>query len=184
MNPTEEGIKILVALLPGFLFFKVLGIKSSLKKLEAHEYIVDALIVSLAIYALALLIGIDMSVVSWELIGIILGLTIILALVWSWILNNDWLAKLLSSGDTYLSAHASIFPINALDKFRGKWHLIRYKDGKEIVGIVRKYNHETHEALIENGRIVKRSGELSKDSAWYYVPAGDQIIYMRTLERS
>jgi hypothetical protein len=181
---SQESIKLLIALLPGFLFIKVVGLRCSIKNYEVHNYIVDSLIVSLVIYAIAELLGISISGVNWKPILLIFGLTIALALFWSVIINRDLIAKLLHPGDIHLSTHSSIFPVKAIEKFKGKWHLIRYSDGKQIVGIIREFNHETKEILIEKGRLVKKDGSLSPESAWYYSPSGDQIIYMRTLEEN
>ena len=182
MDLSQETIKIMISLLPGFLFIKVVSLRCSIKKYEVHNYIVDSLIVSLVIYAVASFIGITISSMDWKPIIKIFSLTIMLALIWSVIINRDWIANLLHPGDVQLSTHSSIFPVKGIDKFKGKWHLIRYSDGKEIVGIIREYNHETHEALIEKGHLVMKGGSLSPESAWYYSPSGDQIIYMRTLE--
>jgi len=184
MDISQETIKILIALLPGFLFIKVVSLRCSIKKYEVHNYVVDSLIVSLVIYAIAKLLGVSISGADWKSILIILTLTIALALLWSVVINRDWIAKILHPGDVQLSTHSSIFPVKAIDKFKGKWHLVRYSDGKEIVGIIREFNHETHEALIEKGRMVMKGGSLSPESAWYYSPSGDQIIYMRTLEEN
>ena len=184
MDISQETIKILIALLPGFLFIKVVSLRCAIKKYEIHNYIVDSLIISLIIYALANLFGISVSGAEWKPILLILALTIILAVLWSIVINRDWIAKLLHPGDIHLSTHSSIFPVKAIEKFKGKWHLIRYSDGKEIVGIIREYNHETHEALIERGRMVMKGGGLSPESAWYYSPSGNQIIYMRTIEEN
>ena len=184
MDISQETIKILIALLPGFLFIKVVSLRCAIKKYEVHNYVVDSLIVSLVIYAIANLFGIPVSGAEWHPILIILALTIILALLWAIVINRDWIAKILHPGDIYLSTHSSIFPVKAIEKFKGKWHLIRYSDSKEIVGIVREYNHETHEALVEKGRLVMKDGSLSPESAWYYFPSGDNITFIRTLEEN
>ncbi len=182
MDISQESITVLTFLLPGFLFIKVLSLRCSIEKYEVHHYVVDSLIASLVIYAIAKLFGVTISGTDWKPILSVLSLTIILALLWSVIINRDWIAKALHSGDARLSTHSSIFPVKAIEQFTGKWHLIRYSDGKEIVGIIREYNHETHETLIERGRLVLKSGALSPESAWYYSPSGEQIVYMRTLE--
>ncbi len=179
---SQESIKILIALLPGFLFIKVVGLRCSLKNYEVHNYIVDSLIVSLVIYAIATFFEISISGADWKAIFLIFTLTIVLALLWSVVINRDWIAKLLHPGEIHLSTHSSIFPVKAIEKFKGKWHLVRYSDGKEIVGIIREFNHETLEILIEKGRLVMKEGTLSPESAWYYSPSGDHIVYMRTLE--
>ena len=62
--------------------------------------------------------------------------------------------------------------------------MIRYSDGIEIVGIICEFNNETNEILIEKGYLVIKGGSLSPESAWYYSPPGDKIIYMRTLEEN
>jgi hypothetical protein len=182
MDISQETIKILISLLPGFLFIKIVSLRCAIRKYEAHDYIVDSLIASLIIYAIVKAFGVAISEVGWIQISIVLSFTFVLALIWSVIINRDWIAKLLHPGDIKLSTHSSIFPVKAIKKFKGKWHLIRFNDGKEIVGIVRTFNHETHETLIENGRIVMKGGKLSPDSAWYYSPSGEQITYMRTIE--
>lgn len=184
MDVSQETIKILVALLPGFLFIKIISLRCSIKKYEVHNYVVDSLIVSLIIYTIAKILGVPISGADWIPILIILTITIALAIFWSVIINRDWIAKILHPGDIQLSTHSSIFPVKGIDKFKGKWHLIRFSDGKEIIGIVREYNHVTHEALIEKGRMILKGGSLSPESAWYYSPSGDQIIYMRTLEEN
>jgi len=184
MDISQETIKMLISLLPGFLFIKVVSLRCSIKKYEVHNYIVDSLIASLVIYAIAKLFGVTISGADWKPILIILSLTITLALLWSVIINRDFIAKLLHPGDVQLSTHSSIFPVKAIENFKGKWHLIRYSDGKELVGIIREFNPETHEILIEKGRLVMKGGVLSPESAWYYSPSGDQIIYMRTLEEN
>ncbi|MCU7843325.1 MAG: hypothetical protein KZQ93_05750 [Candidatus Thiodiazotropha sp. (ex Monitilora ramsayi)] len=184
MDVSEETIKVMISLLPGFLFIKVVSLRSSIKKYEAHHYVVDALIASLVIYSVAKLLRIDTSGAEWEQIFYVLLLTVILGLVWSVVINRDWLSIILHPGDAKLSTHSSIFPVKAINEFTGKWHLIRFSNGKEIVGVLREFNHETHEALIENGRLILRDGKLSPDSAWYYSPSGEQIIYMRTIEEN
>ena len=184
MDISQETIKIMILLLPGFLFIKVVSLRCSIKQYEVHNYIVDSLIVSLVIYAIGSFLGITFTSMDWEPVIKILSLTTVLALIWSVIINRDWLAIILHPGDIQLSTHSSIFPVKAIDKFKGKWHLIRYSDGKEIVGIIREYNHETHETLIEKGHLVMKGGALSPETAWYYSPSGEQIIYMRTLEEN
>lgn len=190
MDASKEAVEVLTSLLPGFLFLKVVALRSSVSKYEAHHYFVDALIASLVIYSLvAFLDWTSTKVAGFQIMAsielrilITLVFTLVMALFWSVLINRDWLAKWLHRGDTRISTHAAIFPVKGIDKFKGKWHLIRFSDGKEIVGIVREYNQETHEALIERGRLVKTGGVLSSDQAWYYVPSGEQIVYMRTLE--
>jgi len=190
MDASKEAVEVLTSLLPGFLFLKVVAIRSSVSKYEAHRYIVDALIASLVVYSVvAFLDWASTHVAGFQIMASIelrilvtLVFTVGMALLWSVVINQDWLAKWLHRGDTRISTHAAIFPVKGIDKFKDKWHLIRFSDGKEIVGIVREYNHETHEALIENGRLVMTGGKLSPDQAWYYSPSGEQIVYMRTLE--
>lgn len=184
MDVSKETIEVLILLLPGFLFIKVVSLRCSLKKYEAHHYIVDALIASLVIYSMAKFLNIQVTSAGWKPIVYIFMLTIISALAWSVVINKDWVSKILHSGDYRLSTHSSIFPVKAIEKFKGKWHLVRFSDGKEIVGVLREFNQETHEALIENARMVMKGGKLSPDKAWYYSPSGEQIIYMRTLEEN
>ena len=111
MNISQETIKILIALLPGFLFIKVVGLRCSLKKYELHNYVIDSLLVSLVIYAIVKLFDIPISGADWLSIFIILALTIVLALIWSVIINRDWIAKILHPGDIHQSTHSSIFPV-------------------------------------------------------------------------
>lgn len=191
MDASKEAVEVLTSLLPGFLFLKVVALRSSVSKYEAHHYLVDALIASLVIYSMVAffdwvtsrMMGFQIMTSVELRIFVTLLLTIVMGLLWSVAINRDWLAKWLHRGDTRISTHAAIFPVKGIDKFKGKWHLIRFSDGKEIVGIVREYNHETHEALIEQGRLVMAGGVLSQEQAWYYSPSGDQIVYMRTLEQ-
>jgi len=182
MDISQETIKVLLFLLPGFLFIKVVSLRCSLREYEPLHYVVDSLMASLVIYAIASMFSVTSDYSSSGSIAIVIGITVTLAFIWSVILNRDWLAKLLHPGDTSLSTHSSIFPVKGIDKFKEKWHLIRFSDGKEIVGIIREYNHDTHEALVENGRIIHGKGKMSPDPAWYYIPSGDQIVYMRTIE--
>ena len=184
MDISQESIKLLISLLPGFLFIKIIALRCSINKQEVHEYIVDALIKSLVVYALANLFGISISGADWRSILKILGLTIILGLLWSIVINRDWIAKIMHLGNSRLSTHSSIFPIKGIKEFKGKYRLIRFSDGKEIVGILREYKHETHEALIEKGQMILSGGKLTPESAWYYSPSGEQIIYMRTIEKN
>ena len=106
MDISQETIKILISLLPGFLFIKVVSLRCSIKKYEVHNYIVDSLIVSLVIYAIAKLFGVTISGADWKPILIILSLTITLAFLWSVIINRDLIAKLLHPGDIQLSTHS------------------------------------------------------------------------------
>ena len=55
--------------------------------------------------------------------------------------------------------------------------------GKEIRGILREYDVESHEALIENGQLILAGGKTSA-SAWYYIPSGEHIEYIRTIEEN
>jgi hypothetical protein len=171
-------------LLPGFLFIKIISLRCSIREYEVHHYIVDSLLSSLVIYLIVSLIPIKIELSSGVSIALVIGVTILLSLICSVILNRDWLAKLLHPGDTHLSTHSSIFPVKGIKEFKGKWHLIRFSDGKEIVGVLREFNHDTHEALIEKARLIVGKGNLSSESAWYYVPSGEQIIYMRTIEEN
>ena len=152
MDASKEAVEILTSLLPGFLFLKVVALRSSVSKYEAHHYLVDALIASLVIYLLVAVLDWVSSqmlgfqiMVSVELrIFVTLLLTVVMGLLWSVAINQDWLAKWLNRGDTRISTHAAIFPVKGIEKFKGKWHLVRFADGKEIVGIVREYNHASH----------------------------------------
>ena len=74
MDYSQESIKILIALLPGFLFIKIVGLRCSINDYEAHNYIVDSLIASLVIYAIASLFGVSISGAGWLPIFIILSL--------------------------------------------------------------------------------------------------------------
>ncbi len=51
MDASKEAVEVLTSLLPGFLFLKVVALRSSVGKYEAHHYIVDAFIGSLVIYS-------------------------------------------------------------------------------------------------------------------------------------
>ncbi|ACF11593.1 hypothetical protein Cpar_1187 [Chlorobaculum parvum NCIB 8327] len=182
MDVSKETIEVLILLLPGFLFLKVVNLRCSLTKYEAHHYIVDALIASLVIYSMAKILNIQVTSTGWKPILSIFTLTIISALTWSEVINRDWISKILHSSDYRLSTHSSIFPVKAIDKFIGKWHLVKFSNGTEIVGVLREFNHKTHEALIEDARMVMKGGKLTPDKAWYYSPSGEQIIYIRTIE--
>lgn len=186
MDISQETIKTLIFLLPGFVFIKIFSFRCFIKTYQTFDYIIDSLIASIVIYAISEGISIILNIPSFLIIKIfvVLFITVLLSLIWSVIISNDWIAKVLHPGDVRLSTHSGIFPIKAIEKFKGKWHLIRYSNGKEIVGIIRELNHETNEMLIEKGRLVMKSGKLSKESAWYYSPAGDKVVYIRTLEEN
>jgi len=184
MDASEETVKILLFLLPGFIFIKIVQLRCSLKKYEPYQYIVDSLIASLIIYTIASGFSITPNNSTWQSITIIIIITIVLAIIWSLVLQKDLLSKILHPGETSISTHHSIYPVKAIEKFKRKWHLVRLSDGKEIVGIVREFNYDTKEMLIEKGRMILDEGKTSEDSAWYYIPSGDQVIYIRTIEKN
>lgn len=185
MDISQETIKVLIFLLPGFVFIKIFSFRCFIKTYQTFDYVVDSLIASIVIYAISnyFLTSNSISNLTIEIFTV-LFITIVLSLTWSVIISKDWIAKILHPGNVRLSTHSGIFPIKAIEKFKGKWHLIRYSNGKEIVGIIRELNHETNEMLIEKGKMVMKDGKLSKESAWYYSPAGDKVIYIRTLEEN
>jgi hypothetical protein len=111
-------------LLPGFFFIKIVSVRCSLEEYKVHHYLIDSLMISVVIYALVGLIFSIESYSSPSAIVKVFILTVILALIWSVIINKDILSKIFNPGDTRLSMHSKIFPVKGLERFKGKWHLV------------------------------------------------------------
>ena len=182
MNLTTEGLSLLIALIPGFLFMKIVTLRTGGSKPDTSTFLVDSLISSFFIYATAKSLRLSITLSNGYQLLLLLILTIILGIFWSIAINKDLISKFLQPGSIRQSVHSSIFPVMGIKEFEGKWHLIKLSDGIEIVGVIRAYNHNTHEMLIRDGRIVVGHGKLSPESAWYYIPSGDSILFARTLE--
>ena len=182
MSISKEAIEILIYLLPGFIFLGVVRMRCVTKDLPYQYYIINSLIVSLFIYVVAAAIGVADNVTKPVSAATIIFMAAMGGFLWSIVLNRDWLAKILHPGHTRVSTHDHIYPVKGAQKFSGKWHVVRLSQGTEICGVVREFDVQTHEMLIEKGRLVLPGGKLSKDSAWYYIPSGHGVAYLRTLE--
>lgn len=183
MSISDEAIQILVYLLPGFIFLGVVRMRCVSRELEYQYYMINALIASLLIYVLAAALGLTDDVSEPASAAAIVLIAVVGGLTWSVVINRDWLSKILHPvGFTKISSHDHIYPVKAAEKFSGKWHVVRLSQGTEICGIVREYDVHSHEMLIEKGYLILPDGTLSKESAWYYIPAGSGISYLRTVE--
>ena len=184
MQLTQETITILAYLIPGFLFQKVLHFRCPLKEAPYQYFVIDSLLWSLVIYAIALPLGFGSVPVTAKDIGFVLGIAFFGGLIWSEVIKRDWLSKVLTPIGPRPSSHYHIFPVKGIEKFKEKWHLVGLGDGMEICGIIREFNVETHELLLERGRMVLPNGTLAKEEACFYLPTGNCIRYIRTLEEN
>ena len=181
---TQDAIKVLILLVPGILFMKVVGLRCPQKELKYQYFLTDALLASLVTYLAASVFGVDYDRVGWRSVLLVLVVASLLGFLWSVIMNQDYLPKLLHGKGSYLSSHDYIFPVSGISEFRGKWHVVGLDNGKEICGVIRKFDVETNELLMENARWVLGNATLAPDSMWLYLPPHGRLVYMRTLEES
>lgn len=184
MNIVEPALRVLAFLLPGFLVLETIKFKCDKQKMEYQYYVVMAMIYSVLIYALLSFVYTDANfrepgaVIPAFLLAIILGIVI------GEIINKDILTKIFHdnpSAPAGLSSREKIFYLSGIENFKGKWHVIGLHSGKEIFGVIREFNPDNKEMLIEHARWVL-SDRLSEESSWLYLPPNQDIEYIRTVE--
>lgn len=183
MELAKETINILAYLIPGFLFQNIVRLRCPVKKeVSFDSLVVDSLMWSLIIYSISSIFGLTKAPFeARDIIGI-LTIAAVSGFLWSVVINRDWIAKLLNPVGPRISTHDHIFPVKGIQHFLGKWHLITLQDGSEICGIIREFDVESQETLIESGRFVLPNGQLTPEKSWIYLPSGTQICHFRTLE--
>ncbi len=183
MGISQEVIEILTYLLPGFIFMSIVRLRCATKDLEYQYYIIYSLIVSLFIYYTATAFGVAVDPTNPMSFIIVLFIAVATGIIWSVVINDDLLSKVFHLfGSSSLSSQDYIYPVKGIKHFTGKWHVVRLKQVTEILGFVKEFDVQSHEMLIEDGRLVLPDGELSPESAWYYIPAGQRIASLRTIE--
>ena len=182
MTYTQEAMNILVALLPGFLFVKVFALRTSVGEYKPHILIVDALLVSLVVTGIAASFPQNYQPSSIEAKTLInFCIAILIALIWSEVINRDWLSKFMQLGKTRLSSQHKIYPIVGVQELQGKWHLMRMTSGVQFVGFLSWFDSKTHEALFEDAQQLGADGVLEANQGTVYVPSGDHIEFIKTI---
>ena len=161
---------------------KIVGLKADVRDEGYQYYVVEALLYAVIIYMLASFIGIGSNLLAPKAILGVFLLSALVGLISGEAKNGEWLSKAFKTRLRSLSTHDKIFYAKAADRIFGKWHVVGLRNGKEVFGILREYNTQTNEMLIEDGRWVMPNGALAPDSGWVYLPPSDQIEYVRSIE--
>lgn len=186
MSLTQETIQLLLFLLPGFIALKLVQFRCDVDTPPFPYFVVNALTLTLVAYLVTdgvlALFGVDPQADPFSLprTATSVGVGGALGFALSVCINRDWGARLLHWGDLRLSTHERIFSGKAIQHFRGKWHVVGFKDGKEVLGVIREFNTTTCEVLLEGAQWI-RNGDLAPDRAWFYIPPGAGIQYIRTV---
>ena len=181
MDIANDAIRLLVFLLPGFITLRVISYKADVKKEEYEYYVVEALIYSIFIFMLAGFLRLSTNLTAPSSIASLFCLSILTGIIFGEMKRREVLSHIFRSKNAILSTHDKIFYMCAGDIFFGKWHMIGFKNGKEILGIVEAFNTENNEMLIKDGRWVA-NGKVAEDKGWIYVPPNEDIHYIRTFE--
>ncbi|WP_200177378.1 hypothetical protein [Ectothiorhodospira shaposhnikovii] len=183
MDLTDSAIKLLVFLLPGFIALKIVSFKCDVKTEDYKYYVVEALVLSTLIYMLAgfaflkIDISLPINILTAFLLAILVGIGV------GEVKNKELLKYVFHGKSSSLSTHDKIYSIKAHKKLEGKWHVVGLKNGKEICGIIREFNTENNEMLIEKGRWVTKEGKLATDFGWIYFPPNQELEYLRSIEK-
>jgi uncharacterized protein involved in tellurium resistance len=177
-----DAIKLLVFLMPGFIVLKIISLKCDVKLEDYKYYVVEALIYSVFIYMVAGFTHLNANLDSPINILCIFLLATLSGIIIAEVKNLEIISKLFNGTEKSLSSHDKIYYIKAHAQFKEKWHVIGLKNGKELCGIVRAFNTENNEMLIEKARWISKNGNMAPEFGWVYFPPNQELEYMRTLE--
>ncbi|MCP5106313.1 MAG: hypothetical protein GY950_23210 [bacterium] len=184
MDIVDSTVGLLIFLMPGFIVLKMVSFKCDIKDKGYKFYVLEALIYSVLIYMIVGFLPIKINPISSSYVLVIFLISVLFGILAGEIKNADIILKIFQKEGTGLSGHEKIFYIKAKDKLlkTDTWHVIGLKNGKEICGIVREYNPDNNEMLIEKARWIN-SGKLSKHYGWLYFPPNDEIEYIISIEK-
>jgi hypothetical protein len=181
MDIANDAIKLLIFLLPGFVTLRVISYKTDVKKDSYEYYVVEAVLYSVFIYMITGALHLNTDLQSPSAIASLYCLSILIGMFLGEMKRCDIFATVFRSKNAILSTHDKLFYAYAGEVFFGKWHVVGLKDGKEILGIIKAFNTDNNEILIEDGRWVV-DGSIAGDKGWIYIPPSEDISYIRTLE--
>lgn len=181
MDIANDAIKILIFLLPGFITLRVISYKINVQKKEYQFYVAEAVLYSAFVYMVAGALQLTTDLLKPSAILSLFCLSILTGIITGEMKQRGILSTVFRNKNAMLSTHDKIFYGYAGDIFFDKWHLIGFKDGKEILGIIKQYNTENNEILIEDGQWVI-NGSVAIDKGWFYFPPNEDIRYIRALQ--
>ena len=180
MDMTNDAIKLLIFLLPGFVTLRVISYKINVNRTEYQFYIAEAVLYSVFVYMLAGALQLTTNLLEPSTIAYLFCLSLLTGIIAGEMKQKNIFSFVFRNKNAMLSSHDKLFYAYANDVFFGKWHVVGFKDGKEILGIIKAYNTENNELLIEDGQWVVNT-EVATDKGWFYFPPNEDISYIRAL---
>jgi len=177
---TTEALGVLLVLLPGFSCAYLVQRLVVRPKQTELDKVVEALLFSFLLYlAASPFFGYSLPLswqrqatqgiaqytfqLNWTYLAALAGLALVLGLLYSANLNNDWLLRPLRKiGVTHLTARSSIWN-DAFYDIQSTYVLVQLKDGRSLIGFVRYYSDEAKDSSI-----------FLEDAAWIVDAQGTQ----------